>query len=58
MHLARHTSLLAALLTASVMAWQVPPGPDARLWIGGGTLASFFLVRMIVLRAARELLPD
>lgn len=58
MHLARRASLAAALLTASLLAWQVPPGPDARMWIGGGTLASFFLVRLIVLRAARELLPD
>ena len=56
--LARRISLVAAGLAAVVLKWQVAPGPDARMWMGGGVLAAFLLTRVIAERLAMELLPD
>ncbi|MBS1241363.1 MAG: hypothetical protein H6R40_790 [Gemmatimonadetes bacterium] len=56
--IARRISLLTALLTAILLGWTTTPGPNQRMWIGIGTLASFFFVRLIALRVAMEFLPD
>jgi hypothetical protein len=56
--IARRLSLLAALVTAILLGWTTTPGPNQRIWIGIGTMASFFFIRIIALRVAMELLPD
>jgi len=56
--LARRISLVASLGAAVLLGFKVSPGPDARMWIGGGVLATFLLTRVIVQRVAMELLPD
>jgi hypothetical protein len=56
--IARRISLLAALLTAVLLGWTTQPGPSQRTWIGVGTLAAFFFVRLIAYRVAMEFLPD
>ena len=56
--IARRISLLTALLTAILLGWTTTPGPSQRMWIGIGTLASFFFVRLIAFRVAMEFLPD
>lgn len=56
--LARRISLVAALVAAVVLGVRVRPGPDARMWIGAGVLATFLLTRVIAQRIAMELLPD
>lgn len=56
--LSRRVSLLAALVAAAGLGWGIPPGADARTYIGIGTLLTFVLVRSIALRMAMEFLPD
>lgn len=56
--LARRISLLAAVITAVVLRFVIPPGPDARMVFGIGTLGAFLTVRVIVKRVALEYLPE
>jgi Zn finger protein HypA/HybF involved in hydrogenase expression len=56
--LARSISLASALVVAILLKYRAPPGTDPRLWIGIGTLTTFLLVRVIVLRVAMEVLKD
>jgi hypothetical protein len=56
--LSRRISLVAALVAAGLLGWRFPVGPNSRMWIGIGTIMTFFLVRNIALRLAMEFLPD
>lgn len=56
--LARRISLLAAVITAVVLRFVIPPGPDARMVLGIGTLGAFLTVRVIVKQVALEYLPE
>lgn len=56
--LSRRVSLVAALAAAAGLGWGITPGPDARTYIGIGTLLTFILVRTIAMRMAMEFLPD
>jgi hypothetical protein len=49
---------VAALIGAGLLGWRFPAGPNSRMWIGIGTLMTFFLVRNITFRMAMEFLPD
>jgi hypothetical protein len=46
------------VITAVVLRFVIPPGPDARMVFGIGTVGAFLTVRVIVKRVALEYLPD
>ncbi len=56
--ISRRISLVACLITAAVLGLGQPVATSSRVWVAVGTLATYLLTHLIVMRVALEFLPD